>query len=209
MDRFPAERFQNPHRRSSQAHSGRVSVSESCSANRAADRAATADVAEDDATDASERLPAPELTGLVGKYAQLPYTLVLENTALVARDHMANERTFLAWIRTGFVILSMGVVFTQMHMIQLRATEAVVAGGHHSLSLRELRAFHVLGAPLTVLTGVLALGTMVFGFARYLTVQSGLQGNVFPATRVLVLLVLAAALVIVVLVAVADIRAQS
>lgn len=36
-------------------------------------------------------------------------TLVLENTGNVARDHLASERTFLAYVRTSLVIASTGV----------------------------------------------------------------------------------------------------
>lgn len=120
---------------------------------------------------------------------------------------MANERTFLAWIRTAFVLMTMGVVFTQMYMLQIRATEAMEGGVNYDLSLKELRLFHVVGMPLTVLTGVLSIITMIIGFVRYLTVQSGLQQDVFPATRVLALIVFVTTSVIVVLVVVADINA--
>jgi uncharacterized membrane protein YidH (DUF202 family) len=32
------------------------------------------------------------------------------NTGSVARDHLANERTFLAWMRTGVAVIGMGMV---------------------------------------------------------------------------------------------------
>lgn len=35
--------------------------------------------------------------------------LDLENTDSVARDHLANERTFLAWLRTALAFCSVGV----------------------------------------------------------------------------------------------------
>ena len=33
-----------------------------------------------------------------------------ENTGSVARDHLANERTFLAWIRTALAVIGLGVL---------------------------------------------------------------------------------------------------
>lgn len=33
-----------------------------------------------------------------------------ENTGSTARDHLANERTFLAWIRTSLAIIGLGVL---------------------------------------------------------------------------------------------------
>lgn len=39
----------------------------------------------------------------------LPISLILENTGSVARDHLANERTWLAYVRTSLSIASTGV----------------------------------------------------------------------------------------------------
>ncbi len=33
-----------------------------------------------------------------------------ENTGSLARDHLANERTFLAWIRTALAVIGLGVL---------------------------------------------------------------------------------------------------
>ncbi|QFZ29429.1 hypothetical protein EJF18_50669 [Clavispora lusitaniae] len=137
----------------------------------------------------------------------LPRILVLENTNSVARDHMANERTFLAWIRTAFVLLSMGIVFIQMYSIQLRA-EAILAHGERHLMLPDkFRSFHALGKPIAVLSGVFSVILIIFGYVRYVAVQSGLQKSVFPATRVIASLVLVATLVLVILALVADVDA--
>lgn len=35
----------------------------------------------------------------------------------VARDHLANERTFLAWIRTGFATAALGVIIARLPMM--------------------------------------------------------------------------------------------
>lgn len=54
----------------------------------------------------SRKLP-PALTKLV---ARLPSaSLTLENSGSVARDHLASERTFLAYVRTSLAISSAGV----------------------------------------------------------------------------------------------------
>jgi hypothetical protein len=42
-------------------------------------------------------------------WKQLSPTLVLENQGSVARDHLASERTFLAYVRTSIAIASTGV----------------------------------------------------------------------------------------------------
>jgi putative membrane protein len=35
---------------------------------------------------------------------------VAENEGSLARDHLANERTFLAWVRTALAVIGLGVV---------------------------------------------------------------------------------------------------
>ncbi|KAG7770456.1 hypothetical protein KL931_002220 [Ogataea haglerorum] len=39
---------------------------------------------------------------------------LLENKGQVARDHLASERTFLAWLRTSLTFASLGVYVTQL-----------------------------------------------------------------------------------------------
>lgn len=53
-------------------------------------------------------------------------TLTLENSGSVARDHLASERTFLAYVRTSLTIASTGVG-TSMKLIAPHATFAHVS----------------------------------------------------------------------------------
>jgi uncharacterized membrane protein YidH (DUF202 family) len=48
--------------------------------------------------------------GLVEKYGSVS----LENKGSVARDHLALERTFLAWLRTSLAFASIGIAVTQL-----------------------------------------------------------------------------------------------
>jgi hypothetical protein len=43
------------------------------------------------------------------KWLASSVSLRLENTGSVARDHLASERTFLAWVRTSLAVASTGV----------------------------------------------------------------------------------------------------
>lgn len=45
-------------------------------------------------------------------------SLPLENKGAVARDHLANERTFLAWLRTSLAFASIGIAVTQFFRMQ-------------------------------------------------------------------------------------------
>jgi hypothetical protein len=42
-------------------------------------------------------------------FESFPYTLYVDNRDSAARDHMANERTYLAWVRTSLSTVSIGV----------------------------------------------------------------------------------------------------
>ncbi|KAJ7217664.1 hypothetical protein GGX14DRAFT_597260 [Mycena pura] len=49
-------------------------------------------------------------------------TPVYRNTGSVARDHLASERTFLAWLRTGLGFVALGIAverFAQLNLAEL------------------------------------------------------------------------------------------
>lgn len=56
------------------------------------------------------------------KFLQLFGALRLNNKGAVARDHLANERTFLAWLRTSLAFASIGVAITQFFRLQSSTT---------------------------------------------------------------------------------------
>ncbi|KAF8869081.1 hypothetical protein BD779DRAFT_1458407 [Infundibulicybe gibba] len=93
-------------------------------------------------------------------------SLVLENSGSVARDHLASERTFLAYVRTSLAIASTGV------------GDAAV---FPSQTAKRLQLFaRPLGAT-TIMFGILVLS---MGAARYFSVQNALTKGVFPVSRV-------------------------
>lgn len=137
------------------------------------------------------------------------HSLIVENKGSAGRDHMANERTFLAWMRTGFMLITVGVAFMQMYSIQTRASEAIYKGstfdlGGHS-SIDPLRK---MGRPLGFLTAVFAIFVIFVGLFRYLTTQRALQLNRFPATRVMALLVVVFSIVVLGLILAVEIKSS-
>jgi putative membrane protein len=77
-----------------------------------------------------------------------------------ARDHLANERTYLAWLRTALSIVALGAVLARVTGIAGRVAAASV---------------------ITVALGLVAL---VYGTARYYRVRADLEQNAFrPADR--------------------------
>ncbi|PGH11562.1 hypothetical protein AJ79_04820 [Helicocarpus griseus UAMH5409] len=51
-------------------------------------------------------------------------SLELENKGSVARDHLALERTFLAWLRTSLAFASIGIAVTQLFRLNSTITDA-------------------------------------------------------------------------------------
>ncbi len=41
------------------------------------------------------------------------------------RDHLANERTFLAWMRTGIALLGFGVLIAKLRFLEIAPTAGV------------------------------------------------------------------------------------
>jgi hypothetical protein len=60
------------------------------------------------------------------------------NTGSTARDHLANERTFLAWARTGVGFVALGVGLSQIE--QVRLNTGTLAGLKH----------HTQGTPVVI-----------------------------------------------------------
>lgn len=98
-------------------------------------------------------------------------SLHLENKGTVARDHMANERTFLAWLRTSLSFISLGIGITQLFRL------------NKDSSPKALLDVTNYGKPLGSSFIVLGIVTLLFGFSRFFQVQSLLTKNYFPATR--------------------------
>lgn len=93
-----------------------------------------------------------------------------------ARDHLANERTFLAWVRTGAAIVVFGFAI-----------------GRFSIAMRQLAAFSghtVRTAGLSVWMGAASIvggvGLVIAGLVRYRKTRMQLDAGTFePAGFVL------------------------
>jgi len=111
-------------------------------------------------------------------------SLTLENTGSVARDHLASERTFLAYVRTSLTITGAGIALVQLFTIS-------------SKSSQNLQKFtRPLGATI-VITG---LFTLLIGINRYFSIQDALTKGHYPVARLTVafLAVVLAAIVVIV-----------
>ncbi|ORY73683.1 hypothetical protein BCR37DRAFT_230794 [Protomyces lactucae-debilis] len=103
----------------------------------------------------------------------------LQNTQSVARDHLANERTFLAWLRTSLSFASAGVAVTQF----LRLDTSKNASEDAQKQLQQLRR---IGKPAGASLIAIAMLVILGGASRYFTVQQALRRDRFPVSRLLV-----------------------
>ncbi|KAH9836693.1 uncharacterized protein C8Q71DRAFT_707677 [Rhodofomes roseus] len=103
----------------------------------------------------------------------------VENTGSTARDHLANERTYLAWTRTslGLIALVIGVERFERFRADLKAqmgpaSQSQSAELEHAQQVKHGR--HLAGTLLA--TGV---ATLVMGTWRYYATLQDLQKGVF------------------------------
>ena len=81
------------------------------------------------------------------------------------RDHLANERTFLAWVRTGIALIGLGVVIAKLRFLVMTdvAVPATIPPAGSRSTLLGL-AFAGVG-----------LMTLVFASVRYERTRRGIE----------------------------------
>ncbi|KAJ6581233.1 hypothetical protein B0H19DRAFT_1114333 [Mycena capillaripes] len=105
-------------------------------------------------------------------------SFVLENSGSVARDHLAAERTFLAYVRTSLVVASTGVALVQLFTISSNTTT------DNKLSfIPTTRRIQVWARPLGTTMVCLGLVVLALGTVRYFRIQSALTQGMFPVAR--------------------------
>ncbi|EJD50814.1 hypothetical protein AURDEDRAFT_99661, partial [Auricularia subglabra TFB-10046 SS5] len=102
-------------------------------------------------------------------------TLELENVGSVARDHLASERTWLAYIRTSLALASTGVALVQLFTVAARESNAAAR-------------LQCLAQPLGAVIVALGLCVLAIGFWRFFHIQHALTKGKFPAARLVVTL---------------------
>lgn len=95
-----------------------------------------------------------------------------------ATDHLANERTYLAWIRTSIGVMGFGFVVVKFSLF----TREISAALDVKMSANGTRYSHSIG------TSLVALGALIilFSYFRYMETKKQLDSGVYFHSTALV-----------------------
>ncbi|KAB8337213.1 hypothetical protein FH972_021515 [Carpinus fangiana] len=106
------------------------------------------------------------------------------NTGSVARDHLASERTFLAWLRTGLGFIALGIAIERFAQLDLQELVAALKPPPPPVSPSAATAPEAAERRVSsgVLVGALlgtGSGSIVYGTARYFATMRVLEQGLF------------------------------
>ncbi|KAJ1730792.1 hypothetical protein H4S06_004289, partial [Coemansia sp. BCRC 34490] len=117
-------------------------------------------------------------------------SLRLENKGSVARDHLANERTYLAWIRTSLSMVTVGVAIRQLYRVSIdlgrNSADASGSGSGSDSGSGPSPDDPLAGIVLGVCFVFLGMLFVFIGLYRYFRSQLLMTKGKFPVSRTMV-----------------------
>lgn len=98
---------------------------------------------------------------------------ILKNSGSTARDHLASERTFLAWIRTGLGFVALGIAVERFSQFELVPPSPTPADKGKSRDQKDESEDLVLGLLAT------GSGSIVYGTTRYFSNMRMLEKGLY------------------------------
>ncbi|KAK0387763.1 hypothetical protein NLU13_4008 [Sarocladium strictum] len=108
---------------------------------------------------------------------------VFKNTGSVARDHLASERTYLAWTRTGLGFVALGIAverFSRFELMESARGERMSVGMANDKEKDEQRNEQLSRRTLVGTLVILGTGSIFYGTRRYFVVLRRLGKGEFP-----------------------------
>jgi putative membrane protein len=93
-------------------------------------------------------------------------------------DHAANERTYLAWVRTALAFMAFGLVVERFDLFLRSLAELGQSAAHDAVSEISRAAGLVL-----ILLGVVVLATSTYRYLRFKRLISSRETREFGASR--------------------------
>jgi putative membrane protein len=92
-----------------------------------------------------------------------------------ANDHLANERTFLAWVRTSIGIMGFGFVVVKFSLFIRQITIALAS----PVAIYQTGYSHIIGIVFVALGAVI----LILSYTRYIKTKKQLEtGNYYHST---------------------------
>jgi putative membrane protein len=82
------------------------------------------------------------------------------------RDHAANERTFLAWVRTALAVVAFGFLVARFDLFLSYLRRAMPHGGGHALAAAPGFAVGNLAGITLIVLGMLMIAVAIYRFTK-------------------------------------------